>query len=125
MASRALRCIFSTGVMATAKKNGRLLDQRVALPGWEFGQQLGHQDLFMELGQIQRLQSGGQSQASQSPRRIQARLPPLLQVRPQRRLIAARQVQDLSFHAFRNSRAACRTDRADLHESLRAGDFIL
>src|SRR6185436_19973908 len=71
------------------------------------------QDLLVELGQVQRLQAGRQSLATQSSRRFQAALPALLQVRAQGILITLRQIEELSFHAFRNSRATRRTERAD------------
>ena len=71
------------------KENSRLLDERGALAGRAARQHPGDQDLLVELGQVQRLQPGGQRLAAQSPRRLQARLRTLLQVRSQRRLIAS------------------------------------
>ena len=116
-ASRALRCVFSIGVIATAKKIPACLMSAARLPAGQPGNTSGDQGLLVELGQVQRLQAGGQRLAAQALRRLQARLPALLQVRSQRGLITSRQIEKLAFHAFLNSRAARRTDLADFTTS--------
>ena len=55
------------------KENPRLLDERGAFAGRAARQHFRDQDLLVELGQVQRLQSGGQRLAAQPARRLQAR----------------------------------------------------
>ena len=87
------------------------------LPAGTARQQFGDQSLLVELGQIQRLQPGGQRLAAHAARRLQAGLPALLQVGAQRRLITSRQIEEFAFHTFPNSRATRRTDLADFTTS--------
>ncbi len=70
------------------KENSRLLDERGAFACRAARQHFRDQDLLVQLGQVQRLQSGGQRLTAQPARRLQARLPALLQMRSQRRPIA-------------------------------------
>ncbi len=104
----AMRCLNRRDGLG--KENPRLPDDRHAFAGRAARQHFREQRLLVELGQVQRLQSGGQGLAPQSSRRLQARRAALLQVSLQRHLIASGK---FAFHASSNLRAACRTDWAD------------
>ena len=75
----AMRCLDRRDRLG--KENPRLLDERGAFAGRAARQHFRDQRLLVELGQVQRLQSGGQRLASQSSRRLQARRLALLQMR--------------------------------------------
>ena len=60
------------------EKSPRPPDERAAFAVRNAGQHLGHQDLFMEPGNVQRLQSGGRRPPAQAASRPQVRLPALL-----------------------------------------------
>ena len=72
------------------KKSPRPPDHRIPGAGGVARQHQGNQRLLVNPGQVQRLQSDGHGPASQTLRRLQARLWTLLQVFSQRRLILAR-----------------------------------
>jgi hypothetical protein len=59
-ASRALRMRFLNRGDRHGKENPRLLDERGAFAGRAIRQHFRDQDLLVELGQVQRLQPGGQ-----------------------------------------------------------------
>ena len=107
------------------KENSRLLDERGAFAGRTARQHFGDQDLLVELGQVQRLQSGGQRLVAQPARRFQPGVAALLQMRSQRRLIASRQIEKLAFHRPPNLAADPPHGLGRFcHQPLRAGDFI-
>src|SRR4051812_41678434 len=96
------------------KENSCLLDDRAAPGGRPGGQHLGDQSLLVEFSQVQSLQSLPESLGAQSPGRIRACVPALLQVCAECGLITTREEPKLVFHAFPNSRATRSTFCAEV-----------
>ena len=93
------------------EESPRQSDERDAFTRGMTGQHLAHQNLFMELCQIQRLKADSQRLPAHAVRRLQAPSPTLFQVGEQRRLVVHRK---FAFHDLSSSRATRRTDRTEL-----------
>ena len=124
-ASRALRCVFSIGVIATAKKIPACLMSAARLPAGQPGNTSVTRICSCSLARSSVCSPAASAWPPSAARRFQAGLPALLQVRSQRRLVASGQFEKLRFISCQIHAATRRTDsRRFYHQPLRAGDFI-